>query len=361
MAGLLISEDAPIAESTNEICSGVLLSLNSLKENMRNELICAAPDPRSALETAVRKYPRLKDDAQALVGRLRREFATQTWSYWMVGDRHYPWSGSNQCQPPLLLTRGQIKWPAERGRIAVVGTRSASPPGLKDAYDFGGYLAEQKLTVISGMAKGIDRAVFDGCLDRGGQVIGVLGTGLDRQYPACNRDLYDRVTHNGLLVTEFGFGSKPSPWHFPKRNRIIASLSELVVVMEATRKGGARITAEQAAEQGRGVLARPGSVRNPAAEGCNQLIADGAQPLLDYSDVLIALELNRLETVTQAEPLTELSPDAGILLTSFSGEPLSLDHLLSRADMPAAQALSALAELLRVDRVRKDRGLLWPC
>ena len=150
-------------------------------------------------------------------------------------------------------------------------------------------LADAGVTVVSGLAIGIDGAAHEGALDAGGLTVGVVATGLDVTYPRRHRDLYVRVREQGLVVSEHGYGVQPRPERFPPRNRIIAALADVVVVVEAGRRGGALITARCALDYGRDLFVLPGSRRNPVALGCNALIGDGAEVLLDPGDLLIAL------------------------------------------------------------------------
>jgi DNA processing protein len=263
--------------------------------------------------------------------------------------------------PAVLLAEGARPDALERRTVAVVGTRAATPPGLADAYEIGAYLARAGCTVVSGLAIGIDGAAHEGALDAGGTVVGVVGTGLDVVYPRRHRNLFDRVRSQGLLVSELGYGVGPRKSSFPVRNRIIAGVSEIVVVVEATAKGGARITAEKALAYGRAVHAMPGSLRNPAAAGTNQLIYDGAQALLEPSDLGLALSLSESARARAiAQPRARPEGDAGRALRACAGEPVTLDELASRTGMPLDVLLRTVRALER-DRwvVRKD-GLYWP-
>jgi len=191
--------------------------------------------------------------------------------------------------PRTLLGEGDRLDAFDAPRIAIVGTRAATPMGIADAREIAAFCAHAGITVVSGLAIGIDGAAHEGALDAGGLTVGVVATGLDIVYPRRHQRLYERVRAQGLIVGENDYGTQPLPWRFPVRNRIIAALADAVVVVEATASGGARITANDAARFGRDVYALPGSRRNPAAAGCNALLLDGAKPLLDPSDVLFAL------------------------------------------------------------------------
>jgi DNA processing protein len=217
------------------------------------------------------------------------------------------------------------------------------------------------LVVVSGLAIGIDGAAHEGALDAGGAVVGVVGTGLDVVYPRRHRALFARVRTGGLLLGELAFGVPPHPRHFPVRNRIIAALADVVVVVEATSHGGARITAEQAMEYGRPVLAVPGSRRNPAAAGTNALLADGAHPLLDPSDVLLALGLTPGLARRPAGPSRPApGPDGAAVLQACGGEPATLDQLAGRTAFTFERLSRVTRELERSGWLQRAHGMCWP-
>lgn len=267
-------------------------------------------------------------------------------------------------RPPVLLTRGSgplIPGP----RVAIVGTRAASPAGLTDARTLGHVLARAGVTVVSGLAIGIDTAAHEGALAGGGPTYGVVATGLDVVYPRRNHVLFERVRANGALVAETWFGVQPEPWRFPVRNRIISALSHIVVVVEATERGGARITAEHALEHGRPVFAVPGSRRNPAAAGCNRLIADGAHPLLDPVDLMLELGIGDGEPVGWQPPdaagsKADLDPEALRVLTRLRGDPASTDELAADLGLEPTAIAGAIGRLVRAGRAVRKRGLVWP-
>ena len=260
--------------------------------------------------------------------------------------------------PVVLLAEGDRPDAFAQPCVAVVGTRAATPHGLEDAYELGAVLARAGVTVVSGLAIGIDAAAHEGAIDAGGVVVGVLGTGLDVVYPRRHRALFDRVRAAGLLVSELGYGVQPRPGAFPVRNRIIAALGQVTVVVEATLKGGARITAERALDYGRTVMAYPGSRRNPSAAGTNALIYDGAGAVLEPSDVLVGLQLER------GHPRVDLrSPpdgDAAAVLRACHGEPATLDQLASRTALTPSAVIAAVRALEHAGWMERARGLCWP-
>ncbi|MFN8035708.1 MAG: DNA-processing protein DprA [Acidimicrobiia bacterium] len=282
---------------------------------------------------------------------------------WIDGDAGYPIGEGVADPPPVLLGEGDVVECLGRPRVAIVGTRAATPHGLADAADLGAFLAHHGVVVVSGLAIGIDAAAHTGALDAGGTAIGVVATGLDVVYPRRHCALFDRVRARGVIVSETGFGVAPSPSRFPVRNRIIAALADVVVVVEATARGGARITAERALDYDRPVLAMPGSRRNPSAAGCNALLADGAHPLLEPEDVLLALGLTPGARRGWDPGATERRRPTGLaarLHRAFGGEPASLDQLATRADADLDEVTVALHQLEQYGWVEQSRGLWWP-
>lgn len=191
--------------------------------------------------------------------------------------------------PPRLWVLGRLP---ESPGVAVVGTRRATRYGLGLAREMGRAIASAGWVVVSGLARGVDGAAHRGCLDSGGVGVAVLGSGVDVWYPPEHRDLgEDLIAAGGAVISEYPPGTRPEPWRFPARNRIISGLSAAVVVTEAAEKGGALITARLAAEQGREVFAVPGDVSRPTSEGTNRLIRDGAHPVVGAEDLIEALSL----------------------------------------------------------------------
>ncbi len=281
---------------------------------------------------------------------------------WIADDHDYPIPDALPDRPQVLLGEGERPEAFAHKRVAIVGTRTATPHGLADARELGGFLADAGVTVVSGLAIGIDGAAHEGALDAGGLAVGVVATGLDVTYPRRHRALFDRVREHGLVVGEHGYGVQPSRERFPVRNRIIAALADIVVVVEATASGGARITAEYAAKYGRMVFAQPGSRRNPAAAGCNALIGDGAEALLDPGDLLIALGRGGSLPGDWASHAGDAPSDRdeASVLHALGGEPATIDELERNCAMGAARLGAALNRLERSGRVHRLRGMWWP-
>jgi DNA processing protein len=362
------------------VAAAVLVGLPSMTPARLRALFAEWPDPRDALlaigahepdvVTVLRAQVRTRShtDFVALVRRwsssrpcdaVARLLASRGTQVHLASDDDFPIEPTVPKRPEVLLVEG-AHCDALRGpRVAIVGTRAATPHGLRDARELGRFLAQAGCAVVSGMAIGIDGAAHLGALDVDGPAVGVVATGLDVVYPRRHRLLFERVRRHGCLVSESGFGTKPDASRFPVRNRIIAGLADVVVVVEATVKGGTRITAERALEYDRPVLAMPGSRRNAAAAGCNALLADGAHPLLDPSDVLVALGMTP-GSRRGWERRAQVSGDARRCLDACGGEPATVDQLASRTGLALEAIARCVAECERTGLLERSRGLLWP-
>ncbi|PIQ43855.1 MAG: DNA-protecting protein DprA [Gammaproteobacteria bacterium CG11_big_fil_rev_8_21_14_0_20_46_22] len=222
--------------------------------------------------------------------------------HWLKLEHHHYLHYWHTDYPPLLreihtaplglYLKGQ-KNILINNKIALVGSRKPSPQGLANAGEFAESLASQGLTVVSGLAYGIDAAAHEGALKHG-HTIAVLGSGLERIYPYKNKDLARKITQNGLLISEFSLNTAPRAFHFPQRNRIVCGLSLATIVIEATLKSGSLITAYLANNQGRDVFALPGSIRQPHSRGCHQLIKEGAYLAETPDDIMFHLKNNQL-------------------------------------------------------------------
>ncbi|MFL5973022.1 MAG: DNA-processing protein DprA [Gaiellaceae bacterium] len=244
--------------------------------------------------------------------------------------------------PRSLYLRGSGE-PELLGRraVGVVGARSCSPYGAQVARMLGRELAAAGLVVVSGLAQGIDGEAHRGALESGGPTVGVLGCGIDRDYPAATASLSRRMEDGGLVVSEYEAGVEPAPWRFPARNRIIAGLCEAVVVVEARERSGALITADFALEEGREVFAVPGEITSALSVGSNALLRLGATPLTGSGDVLEALGIERAEAV--ADP--DVSEAARRVLGLIRDTPAGADELVARASVKAGALSVALTEL----------------
>ena len=299
---------------------------------------------------------------QASSGAVREQLDARGTHVWIAADDDYPIGDPLPDRPPILLGEGERPDAFAAKRVAIVGTRSATPHGLADARELGGFLAGAGVTVVSGLAIGIDAAAHLGALDAGGLVVGVVATGLDVVYPRRHRALYGTVREQGLVVGEHGYGVQPRRERFPVRNRIIAALADIVVIVEATVNGGSRITAKYAAEYGRTVYALPGSRRNPAAAGCNALLGDGAEALLDPGDLLIGLGRGGSQPGDwgSAGRVPPTDDDDAAVMLALAGDPGAIDDLERHTKLPPARLGAALGRLERAGRIQRMRGLWWP-
>ncbi len=280
---------------------------------------------------------------------------------YLAGEQDFPFAVEFDDGPVVLFGEGDRPDALTRPRVGVVGTRAATPHGLADAHELGRVLAQAGVTVVSGLAIGIDAAAHEGALAGSGTVIGVLGTGLDVVYPRRHGALHRRVRERGMLISEYRLGTGPHPARFPLRNRIIAALSDVLVVVEATATGGARITANDAVRYGRSVCVYPGSRRNPSARGCNELIREGAHTVVDLDDVLIVLGLTDGDRRTPSGPDSEpTTPEERATLRALGGESATVDELTARTGLAPGPAAVAIAGLVRSGRIHRAHGLLWP-
>ena len=205
----------------------------------------------------------------------------------LLCDDDYPMMlNEGLTAPPLLFLRGNSEL-LQRPAVAIVGSRHATPQAMRIACDFGRDLSGRGITVVSGMAAGIDTAAHTGALQEQGGTIAVWGTGIDRVYPQSNKALAHKIAESGLIISEFPLGTRPLAGNFPRRNRLIAAQSHAVLVVEAAVGSGSLITASQAAEMGREVMAVPGSIDNPHSKGCHHLIKNGAK-LVECSDDILS-------------------------------------------------------------------------
>ena len=262
--------------------------------------------------------------------------------------------------PPLLYCCGNIDL-LKTPQIAIVGSRKCTPGGARTAKDFASTLAQAGLTITSGMASGIDTQAHQGALSRTGNTIAVTGTGLDRIYPSQNKQLAYDIHEQGLLVSEFPLGTGPERENFPRRNRIISGLSIATLIVEATRRSGSLITARQALDQGREVFAIPGSIHNPQARGCHQLIRDGARLAEQASDIieelgsLLGFIAEQIPTTAEAEK-NSLEPESVDLLDAMGYDPVSTDELVERSGLTIDKLSSMLLSLELNDLIESAPG-----
>ena len=260
-------------------------------------------------------------------------------------DDDYPALVSDDPHAPAaLFVRGDLHLLQHR-RVGVIGTRHPTATGRATAIELGRGLAHQGIAVVSGLARGIDGAAHQAVIEVGGVPIGVVASGLDVVYPREHANLWEAVATTGVLMSELPPGVRPEAFRFPLRNRLLAMLSEVVVVVESKGSGGSLITADEAARRGRLVMAVPGSVRNPAAQGTNDLLADGAVPARDLTDVLVALGLQNLPVAPAPPPTATLEGLDHRIDDLLRDGGRCLDDLLHHTGRPLGELLRSLTRL----------------
>src|SRR5207302_5508023 len=278
-----------------------------------------------------------------------------------LADTEYPKQLLEIADPPALLyVAGNSKllsFPA----LARVGSRNATPQGLKNAQSFARALSEAGLVIVSGLAIGLDSAAHSGGLEGRGSTIAVLGTGIDIVYPRRNEPLAEEILQRGALVSEFPLGTPPNAGNFPRRNRLISGLARGCLVVEATLDSGSLITARLAVEQGREVFAIPGSIHSPLSRGCHQLIREGAKLVEEAADVLTELRISLpKETLTAQRSLPlgdgELDKEYEMLLDALGFEPATIDVLVTRTRLGVESVASMLLILELKGRVGAPAG-----
>jgi DNA processing protein len=255
--------------------------------------------------------------------------------------------------PPGLFLRGEAESALlARPAVAIVGARACSAYGRQIARSLARELASAGLVVVSGLARGVDSEAHRGALEAGGATVAVLGCGIDRDYPAANRELARQVAATGLVVSEYAPGVEPAPWRFPARNRVVAGLSAGSVVVEARQRSGALITADFALEEGREVFAVPGEITSALSAGSNALLRLGATPLTCAQDVLESFGLAPAE---RAEP--EVGPAAGLVLGRVRESAAGADELSRATGLSAGEVAVALSELELAGVVTEEEGV----
>jgi DNA processing protein len=280
-----------------------------------------------------------------------------------LDDADYPKSLLEIADPPpVFYCIGRCELLA-RPALAIVGSRNATPQGVADAQAFARALSAAGLTIISGLALGIDAAAHRGALDGEGSSIAVTGTGPDRVYPAGNRELAHDLAARGLIVSEFSPGTPPLPQNFPRRNRVVSGLARGVLVIEATISSGSLITARFAGEQGREVFAVPGSIHSPFSKGCHKLLRDGAKLVETAQDVLDELRFPRAANSLAVAKTTmaddNLTPDERTVIAALGHAPAAVDALVARSGLGPEVVAAALLALELAGRAAPMPGGLW--
>ena len=258
--------------------------------------------------------------------------------------------------PPVMYIRGDYLVD-DVFAVAIVGTRRVSPYGRQITEELASFLAANGITVISGLARGVDAIAHQTALKAGGRTIGVLGSGVDKIYPPEHRALAEKMMERGAIISDYAPGTPPDATNFPPRNRIISGLSLAVVVVEAGETSGALITAEFAAEQGREVFAVPGSILAPQSKGTNKLIQRGALPLLSVDDLMQALDLTRMGEHKAARKMIPTDETEARLLSILSEEPLHVDEIRNQTELPIEKVSATLALMELKGMVRQVGGM----
>ncbi|MBT9159920.1 MAG: DNA-processing protein DprA [Dehalococcoidia bacterium] len=297
------------------------------------ELIAAGLDHRSA-NTIVARRPKIElDAAMDRLDRYNVKVLTQN-------DPSFPQRLKEIYDvPPVLYVRGTLI-PDDEWALAVVGTRHATMYGREVTQRLTTDLARNKITIVSGLARGIDSIAHRAALAAGGRTIAVFACGLDMVYPAENRELAQEIMKHGALVSDYPLGAKPKAENFPRRNRIMSGMSLGVLVVEAAEKSGAMITANLALQQDREVFAVPGSILSAASRGSNFLIREGAKAVLEVNDILEELNLNIVPQ--QLELLVPENANESLLLKYLSQEPRHIDELCRYSSLPIPTVSSTL-------------------
>lgn len=265
-----------------------------------------------------------------------------------LADPEYPQALLEIPDPPTLLyVRGRIDL-LNRPALAIVGSRNATAQGLQNAERFAASFADAGLVIASGLALGIDAAAHRGSLAAQGDTVAFIGTGIDRIYPARNRELALEIGAKGAIVSELPIGTPVSAANFPRRNRLISGFSRGVLVVEAAIESGSLITARLAAEQGREVFAIPGSIHSPQSRGCHKLIKQGAKLVETAQDVLEELRWGAPLRVSAPTPVSAQEETPNVLLTAMGFDPCGLDELTERCNL-TADALSVMLLHLELD------------
>ena len=272
-------------------------------------------------------------------------------------DENYPRLLKEIDQPPpVLYVRGEVLTDDEWA-VAVVGTRRITSYGRQVTVEIGAALARSGVTVVSGLARGIDAAAHQSALDAGGRTLAVLGSGVDRIYPPEHRRMAEQIVTQGAVISDYPPGTPPEAANFPPRNRIISGLARAVIVVEAGRRSGALITATFAAEQGREVFAVPGNITAPQSKGTNYLIQQGARPLLEIKDVLETLDMAMVNEQRSARAVLPTDAIEAQIYAVLGQEPVHVDEIRARANISIEKVSAALAMMELKGMVRQVGGM----
>jgi DNA processing protein len=274
-------------------------------------------------------------------------------------DNDYPSRLKNiQQPPPVLYLRGSYTL-QDNWAVAIVGTRRVTSYGRQVTEQIATLLARNGVTVVSGLARGVDGVAHQAALSTGGRTLAVLGSGVDQIYPPEHRSLAEKIEENGAIISDYAPGTPPESANFPPRNRIISGLAGAVVVVEAGDTSGALITASFAAEQGKEVFAVPGGIYSPQSRGTNKLIVNGATPMIDPKDILDALDFHKVEQYHQASLLLPADDVESQLMALMNLEPMHIDDIQAQSGLPIEKISASLTMMELKGMVRQVTGMTY--
>jgi len=365
------------ANTSDEVCAAALAGLPScwaarlralfgetgaregllrLLDHHNDEALRKLLPPRTPFDSLGRWRSALQGKSPAAIEERLKRLGV---AVWLREHPLYPLALQDDPEPPLVLfSRGEAD-ALQRRRVAIVGTRRCTAYGRNIAKKLGADLTDAGIGVVSGLAIGIDGAAHDGVLAAGGHPIGVVGSGLDVVYPRRHTSLWNRTASEGLLLSEAALGMSPEPWRFPERNRIIAGLSEALIVVESGEAGGSQITVDAAIARGVDVMAVPGPVGSASSAGTNKLLVEGVFPVLGAAEVLALLGMNTAKQ--RAEPLRlfePLSAEATQVLAVLDFVPTPTERIVAEAGLTTGRVMCALEELAAA-RQAKGGGGWW--
>jgi DNA processing protein len=360
---------APVMALDDRVDAWVTLAHKALPQHALTALLGAFSEPRSVLNA-----PRSRLAAVVPAAVVERVLApaqsapleaTRAWLT-LPGHGIVAWDDADYPRalfdigdaPPVLFIVGRRDL-LNRPSLAIVGSRQATAQGIANARAFAAALSAAGLTIVSGLALGIDAAAHRGALESPGSTIAVVGTGLDRVYPARHRELAHAIAAQGTLVSEFTPGTPPLKEHFPRRNRLISGLARGVLVIEATLSSGSLITARLAGEQGRDVFAVPGSIHSPFSKGPHRLIREGAKLVETAQDVMEEMHVAVPSPPAAASREAPPAPIHLTLLDAMAHDPVGVDALIERTGLAAGAIAAALTELELRDQVAALPGGRW--
>lgn len=311
----------------------------------------AAGLPEKVVEQVI-KIRREIDPQQLWEKIARRGIIVLTWD-----DPTYPRRLKEIEQPPpVLYLRGELA-PEDECAVAIVGTRRITVYGRQVTEELAGYLARNGVTVVSGLARGIDGVAHDAALRAGGRSLAVLGCGVDIIYPPEHRKLAEGILANGALISDYAPGTPPESVNFPPRNRIISGLCPATVVVEAGETSGALITAKFAADQGREVFAVPGGIHAPQSAGANRLISDGARPLLRMEDLLETLHMEQVQEHLAARRTLPMDETESKVYGALGSEPVHIDEICRQSGLPIERVSATLTIMELKGMIRQVGGM----